>query len=125
MTLAEQILRLHTELMVTSLACAEAYGDADLYQRYRQFTVDHADAMRDSQAEITRRFGSGEPAERQFDLFRTEMANAESQTMQRVSTPVYCAMRQSRFRSLIGATPQAFSGYAGELVARADLRSGC
>ncbi len=124
-TAAEQIIRLHTELLLTSLACGEAYGDSGLYRRYREFTARHADPMRTAQAEVTRGFGSGEAAERQFDLFRTELANAESQFMRQVSTNVYCEMRRARYQSLMGASAEALRRYADDLAARANIRSGC
>lgn len=124
-TTAEQIIRLHTELLLTSLACADAYGDPDLYQRYREFTVRQADPVRRAQAEVTQQFGSGEAAERQFDLFRAEMANGESLLMRQVSNNVYCQMRRARFQSLMGASPEALHDYASELAARANTSSGC
>ena len=132
-TTARQIIRLHTELMVASLACAEAYGwpRDDLYIAYRQFTVDHAEAILDAQTEVEREFGVGDDGERQFDGYRTVSANEEAGLLNTYGLGRYCAMRRARFDTLMSATPAEFEGYADALAVRpaphgraADAQSG-
>jgi len=122
--MARQVIELHTQLLVASLACGEVYGDDDLHHRYRVFTAEHADRIRDAQGRIERSLGSGVEAERLFDTYRTNLANAEAQLIQERSRGTYCLMRQARFNSLIGASPEAFDNYAEELAVRARLRAG-
>jgi len=122
--MARQVIELHTQLLVASLACGEVYGDDDLQHRYRVFTAEHADRIRDAQGRIERSLGTGEEAERLFDTYRTNLANAEAQLIQERSRGTYCLMRQSRFNSLIDSAPDAFDSYAEELAVRARLRAG-
>lgn len=117
---ARQVMVLHTQLMVASLTCPEAYGSDDLYQRYRTFTVTHQDRIRSSQQRLAASVG-GEAA---FDEYRTNLANAEAQRVVDLSLGTYCAMRESRFNSLIDASPENFGTYVQELSARQRLRQG-
>ena len=117
---ARQTLQIHTELMVASLTCPQAYRGGDLYQQYRQFTVTHADSIRRAQQRLETAVG-GQQA---FDLYRTDLANAEAQLVAELSIGTYCAMRESRFRSLIDTSPASFEGYVQELAARHRLRQG-
>ena len=117
---ARQALQIHTELMVASLTCPQAYRSGDLYQQYRSFTVTHADRIRQAQRRLEAAIG-GQQA---FDLYRTDLANAEAQLVAELSIGTYCAMRQSRFNSLIAATPDGFDGYVEEVAARQRLRLG-
>jgi hypothetical protein len=120
---AQQVMQLHTELMVASLTCPEAYDlGGDLYQRYRAFTVTHADKLRVAQRRLEGMVGGQEA----FDDYRTDLANAEAQLVVELSIGTYCAMRESRFNSLIDAEPVNFNDYVEELAARQRLRqSGC
>ncbi len=122
--MARQVIELHTQLLVASLACGDVYGDSDLHHRYRVFTAAHADRILDAQQRIERSMGTGEEAARLFDTYRTNLANAEAQIIQERSRGTYCMMRQSRFDSLIDAPPDSFDSYADELARRARLRQG-
>lgn len=122
--LAHKVIELHTQLMVTSVACADIYGEPDLHARYRVFTAEHADRIRDSQQRIQRTLG-GEEAVDVLDQYLAEMANVEAAVIQQRSLALYCAMRNSRFHSLIDASPDSFGNYAEELTMRARVRAGC
>lgn len=122
--LAHQVIELHTQLMVTSVACSDIYGEPDLHARYRIFTAEHADRIRNSQQRIQRTLG-GEEAVDALDQYLAEMANVEAAVIQQRSLALYCAMRNSRFHSLIDASPDSFGNYAEELTMRARVRAGC
>jgi len=122
--LAHQVIALHTQLMVTSVACADIYGEPDLHAQYRVFTSEHADRIRNSQQRIQRTLG-GEEAVEVLDQYLAEMANDEAAVIQQRSVALYCAMRNSRFHSLIDASPDSFGNYAEELTMRARVRAGC
>ena len=120
-TTAQQVIRLHTQLLLTSLACSEAYGqaDGDLFYTYRQFTADHATEIIRAQDAIEAGYGSGDDAVRRFDAFRTVQANLEAQMLNDMGAGAYCEMRRARFDSLTGPDAVSFEGYADALAQRA------
>ena len=97
--LADQFIRLHTQLMVTGLTCFVPYDDPDLFVAYQDFTLSFQSRIRDSQRTLGAFLGRymGGNRNRLFDTYRTRMANAESQTVIDVSTSRYCAAQQERF----------------------------
>ncbi|HET8727110.1 MAG TPA: hypothetical protein VFO41_06325 [Alphaproteobacteria bacterium] len=117
--MADTVIRLHTELMQASLACADAYGDPEAYGKYRQFTRRHADILRASRRTMVDHLSGRGDGEFLFDAYRTALANEESRFLNRFRTERYCAIRESRFRSLIDATPEQFEAYAAEVTGRA------
>jgi hypothetical protein len=115
---ADQVIKMHTQLMVASLVCDELYGDPELHNRYRAFTAKNAEVVLDAQTMLERRLGDGEDGVRLFDEYRTRLANVEADIVAEQSTAVYCAMRRSRFDTLIDAPPEWFTGYVGAVTAR-------
>lgn len=115
---AEAVMRLHTELMLTSLTCGEVYGDPALYERYLRFTVTHADLLRTAQRTLEEHLGGAGNGEQAFDTWRTRLANEEAQRLTDWDVARYCAARQSRFTSLIGAAPASFRAYAENVALR-------
>ena len=120
-TTERQVIRLHTQLLLTSLACGPAYGvdDTTLFNVYRQFTVDHADEIIRAQTAIEAQYGAGPAAESRFDEFRTAQANDEAGMINTMGPGAYCAMREARFLSLTGPDAVSFEGYADALAQRA------
>lgn len=125
--LADQVVKLHTEIMVTSLTCEVAFAEPELYNRYRLFTQRQADLLRRSQDRLEKSFiGSAEDPARAFDAYRTEVANDEAKQALAYSTPRYCRIKSHRFNSLIDAEPENFEAYAEDLALRRVARqSGC
>lgn len=122
--LAHKVIELHTQLMVTSVACADAYGEPNLHAQYRLFTAAHADRIRDSQQRIQRALGSVGSVDA-LDQYLSEMANGEALVIQQRSRALYCAMRNARFHSLINASPDSFGAYARDVSMRERVRVGC
>ena len=122
--MAHKVIELHTQLMVTSLSCADIYSEPDLHAQYRVFTDVHAGLIRDSQQRIQRALG-GDAAVDALDQYLAEIANDEALVIQQRSRALYCAMRNSRFHSLIDASPASFDNYAEELALRDRVRAGC
>ncbi|MCB9958982.1 MAG: hypothetical protein H6843_10300 [Rhodospirillaceae bacterium] len=94
---AETVLRLHTQMMVTSLSCEDAYERPDLYNDYRRFTADRADLLRQAETTTAARLNGDE---QDFDSYRTGLANDEAQLAGDVGVSVYCAARQARFHTM-------------------------
>ena len=122
--MAHKVIELHTQLMVTSVACSDYYDEPDLHAQYRVFTSEHADLIRVSQQRIQRALG-GDAAVEALDHYLAEMANGEALVIQQRSLALYCAMRNSRFHSLIDASTNSFDNYAEELTLRDRVRAGC
>ena len=120
---ADRVFQLHTQLMVASLACSAEYDDEQSYDRYRLFTQKHADLLRRSRATLENAL-PGNPEEA-FDVYRTELANSESNLINAFSTLSYCRMRQARFESLIHINPDVFPSYARELALRDRIYKAC
>lgn len=120
-TTERQLIRLHTELLLTSLACSEAYGygEGELFALYRQFTADHAREIIHAQTRIEAEFGGGVDGMTEFDAFRTAQANDEAEILNDMGAGSYCAMRHARFESLTGPNAVSFEGYAEALAMRA------
>lgn len=100
--LADQFMKLRTEMMITGLTCPAQYQDPTLFRRYVTFTADHQERIRDSQrmlgALLSRiKKGSGK---RLFDTHVTEMANTESHAVSTVSTGLYCQARWQQFNAV-------------------------
>ncbi len=124
---ADQFMRLHTELLVTSLACDAAFGvgDGDLYLQYRRFNQRHADLIIDSQEDLETAFSVGGDGVAAFNTYRTRMANEEADRLRRLSAPTYCRILSRRFDYLIDAEPDALAAYIADSAGRARYRSGC
>ena len=124
-SIAEQVMRVHTELLVTSLACDEPYPEDELLTGYYAFTMQHATAILDAQGELEQMMlGFGEEPQQAFDTYRTVMANGEVQILERWGTSTYCDMRRSRFDTLMAADEDAFNAYTLDLGLRAYSRQG-
>ncbi|MCA8908907.1 MAG: hypothetical protein KDA49_05720 [Rhodospirillaceae bacterium] len=109
---AETVLRLHTQMMVTSLSCDDAYQRPALYNDYRRFTAERADLLRQAETTTSARLTR---TDEDFDTYRTGMANAEAQLAGDVGVGVYCAARQARFHTMETGD---FSEYALALTMR-------
>ena len=110
---AFETMRIHTELMVAGLSCAELYGKGDTYGLYQDFTIAHSDFLSAAQRIIEQRDG-----DRGYDEYRTRIANVETQLIGRWGTTGYCRIREARFDSLIFASPDSFRDYVEDLAGR-------
>ena len=90
---AEQILRMHTEMMVIGLSCQQVMPTAAPFKVYQDFTVKHRADL--SKAESTmqghfRKHVSGN-ATKNFDSYRTELANEVSRRASTIGRGHYCS----------------------------------
>ena len=96
---AEQIIRLHTAMMVTGLTCHGFYRDPALFDHYQTFTDDHGvrlGAAQDTIGAFLSRYRRGNSS-RLFDTYQTEVANAESRLVADASAPTYCRLRRQQY----------------------------
>lgn len=90
---AEQLMRLHTEMMVVGLTCRTVVPDKKPFDLYQDFSVKNRALLSSSEASLIafyKRSGGGN-ATRQFDMFRTELANEVSRRAATIGIPQYCA----------------------------------
>lgn len=111
--LAAQLVRLHTELMVTGLTCPVAYRDNGLFDRYQTFTVNHQTTLRDGQEVLGRFLARLRPGNyaRLYDTFRTQLANYEGQLVMTLTATEYCREQYGRFYALADLDPSALDAY--------------
>ncbi|MEQ9813631.1 MAG: hypothetical protein RLO50_12700 [Azospirillaceae bacterium] len=123
---ADQMMRLHTELMLASLACEESWGSDQLYAQYAQFTYRMQtlleNGLEEMRRHLTRQGASDSLAA--FDSYRTAIANEEAQELRELGTVTYCNMMSYRFDSLIDARPEQFEDYVEDVTGRLLSRVG-
>ncbi len=109
---AEQLLRLHSELMVITVTCKMSSTGQDLVAAYTGFTRNNINALRDAEQTMTGYFKKtygGKGVDR-LDKLRTTLANEYGQEIANVSAPVFCAQRRDRVISFYGASPATVQG---------------
>lgn len=105
---AEQTIRMHTEMMVVGLTCQQVYPDKKPFNVYQDFTVKNRSLLSNSEAAMIDHFrkrGGGNPT-RQFDMFRTEMANEVSRRAAVIGTTNYCYNFVDRTKAATELTPE-------------------
>lgn len=105
---AEQMMRLHTEMMVVGLTCRTVVPDKKPFDLYQDFSVKNRALLSNSEASLIsyyKRAGSGGNATRQFDMFRTELANEISRRAATIGIPQYCANFVDRSVAAKNLTP--------------------
>lgn len=90
---AEQLIRLHTEMMVIGLTCKDVAPAKAPFAKYQEFTVKNRSLISKAEGELASFLGKGNKAAgtRQFDMYRTEMANEISRRAAIIGTPLYCS----------------------------------
>ncbi len=91
---AEQAIRIHSELMVIGLNCQHMtpVGQKNLYQSYREFTAKHSHlfaAYENTLIGYFRRTGSGNP-ESELNVMRTQFANKISLDAAKMRPDLFC-----------------------------------
>ena len=104
---AEQMIRLHTEMMITGLACKDVAPEKAPFAKYQEFTVKHRPTISKAEGELMshfRRTGKGNATNR-FDMYRTEVANEVSRRATIIGTDNYCKTFLPRVESAVSLTP--------------------
>ena len=103
---AEQTIRMHTEMMVVGLACQQVYPDKKPFNLYQDFTIKNRSLISNSEASMIDHFRKkgGGNATRQFDMFRTELANEISRRAAVIGTGLYCANFVDRSKAAMDLT---------------------
>lgn len=115
---AEQAIRLHTAMMVTGLTCHGFYREPTLFDRYQEFSFEHAGrlgAAQDTIGQFLARYRSGN-RDRLYDTYQTQVANAESRLVADASAPTYCRLRHDQYYTASDFTEADFSAFVDLMV---------
>lgn len=113
---AEQLIRLHTELMVIGLSCQSIAPAENPFGKYQQFTVKNDSLLSNATKVLEghfRKVASGNPS-RRFDTFRTELANEISRRASIIGTSMYCQEFVGHSKNAIGLSPDDIRTLTGD-----------
>lgn len=103
---AEQLMRMHTELMVLGLTCDSIFPEHKSFARYQEFTVKNRKMLSDAEAVLIGHFqrtGGGGTAK--FDTYRTELANQISRRVGVIGSWSYCQQLIPRSATAVSLQP--------------------
>jgi hypothetical protein len=95
---AEQMLRLHSELMVITVTCHQASDGEDLVPHYTHFTKANLPLIQSAEHTMAHyyRVNYGGDGLARLDKLRTELANEYGQETADISAPVFCGDRRDK-----------------------------
>jgi len=98
---AEQMLRLHTEIMTVGLYCKELKATDDPYGMYQKFTIAHRSDIAAAEKTLMDFYARGHGGKAMFDTFRTELANEASRRSAVINVGIYCHEHIDRVRDAL------------------------
>jgi len=104
---AEQLLRLHSELMVITITCRQGSEGQDLPAAYGQFTQSNLHTLRNAEQTLIafyKKSGSGNGVSR-LDKLRTLLGNEFAQKVADMSAPEYCSIYRDKVWKMATAQP--------------------
>ncbi|MGF7178263.1 hypothetical protein [Azospirillum doebereinerae] len=88
---AEQLMRMHTEMMVVGLTCKSVVPEKNPFGLYQDFSVKNRAMLSSSEATLIGYYKkTGGNGTQKFDTFRTELANEVSRRAATIGIPQYC-----------------------------------
>ncbi|MBP2228682.1 hypothetical protein J2847_001973 [Azospirillum agricola] len=88
---AEQLMRMHTEMMVVGLTCKSVVPEKNPFGTYQDFSVKNRALLSSSEATLIGHYKkTGGNGTAKFDTFRTELANEISRRAATIGIPQYC-----------------------------------
>lgn len=87
---AEQMVRLHTELMVIGLTCQSIFPEHQTFLKYQEFTIKNKAVLSDAEGTMIGHFKRTAGGAGRFDTYRTEMANEISRRVGVIGSYSYC-----------------------------------
>ncbi|HYG86622.1 MAG TPA: hypothetical protein VD978_10215 [Azospirillum sp.] len=103
---AEQMIRLHTEMMITGLTCQQVMPDKAPFAKYREFTNKNRTILSKAEGQLIEHFrkqAKGNATSR-FDTYRTEVANEVSRRASIIGTDNYCKTFVPRVETAMSLT---------------------
>jgi hypothetical protein len=104
---AEQLLRLHSELMVITVACHQGSNGENLVPLYTGFTKAHISILHKAGETLKRYYRAhfGGDGIAQLDKLRTKLGNEYGQKIADISAPLFCAQCRDMLVEMYVATP--------------------
>jgi hypothetical protein len=118
---AENLLRLHSKLMVVTVTCRQGSDGRDLVPAYTGFTQKNIRALHEAEATMTayyKKTGRGDPTSR-LDRLRTLLANEYGKQIADVSAPQFCASERDVVAALADSDSATILGEAQKVSAGA------
>lgn len=108
---AEQVLRLHSELMVITVTCKQSSVGRDLVRAYTGFTKHNIAQIKEAEQTLTRYYATayGGDGVTKLDRLRTKLANEYGQEVAAMSAPAFCAERRDKVVSMYDEPPDSLS----------------
>lgn len=93
---AEELLRLHSELMVITVTCQTSSDGTPLAPLYAEFTRKNKEQIQYAEAVMHAHYEKAKKNHgiKGVDRLRTQLANAAGQTMADMNAPVFCAKKR-------------------------------
>ncbi len=116
-TAAENLLRLHSQLMVITVTCRRGSGGEDLSSAYSYFTRKNIGSIKTAEKTMSDyyRASSGGDGVSELDKLRTILANEFGQQVASVSAPVFCSRYADAVLSLRDASPVMVNDEIGRI----------
>jgi hypothetical protein len=126
-TAAEQLLRLHSELMVITVTCRQSSQGQDLVRAYTGFTNAHIGLLKNAEATLTSYYSQnyGGDGISRLDKLRTQLGNEFGQQVAAQSAPVFCAQRRDKVIALTNSPPSAINQELMRLAAVRTYEPAC
>jgi hypothetical protein len=103
---AEQLLRLHSELMVIAITCRASSRGIDLVPAYTSFTRRNRREIEGAESSLIKHFNRmGEDGRRSLDTLRTRLANEIGEEIARDSAARFCLQRRDKVIQMNLLTP--------------------
>jgi len=115
---AEQLLRLHSELMVITVMCHQSSKGINLIPYYTGFTKRYIQPLHDAEEVMQHHYSAtyGGNGVDQLDRLRTRLANEISQQIADSSAPEFCAERRDKVLVMYRASAHDVNNEVGRLV---------
>lgn len=115
---AEQLLRLHSELMVITVTCAQSSSGDSLVPLYTGFTHTNLSALHQAEQTMMNYYKtnfSGKPVD-SLDRLRTRLGNEYGQKIADLSAPEFCKRFRDKVATFYSETPEQVLQESLEMV---------
>lgn len=116
---AEQLLRLHSELMVITVTCKTGSAGENLVSAYTGFTQQNIGPLHDAEQTMIAYYKKayGGKGVDKLDRLRTLLANEYGSEIASLSAPAFCARKRDKVLALYRADPGTLYGEAMAITA--------
>lgn len=120
---AEELLRLHSELMVITVTCHQSSNGENLVPAYTSFTRDNIDDLHQAEGIMKAYYKSrhGGDGTAQLDALRTKLGNEYGQMIADMSAPAYCDLYRDKVVALSRNIPGQIENEVQRMTA--DIRT--